>query len=272
MHFIDLDYKNIKLIQEMIEQTLPQYGLYKNLILEYDKVIKKYIEMLYKLNKTNLIDIQATTQFLLVNGYFSKKHKYFYRGNCDYSIVDNLLYQGVSPTICSGYGVCRHNAAFLNYILTKMGFDSHVVSMKLKPTSRVERLENSGVYLGDVKSLNKVEALIEKIRLYNHAIVVTLYNDHIYFFDNTNGFFYDRYGKRLIYCDNKSVKMKSNFNKRFKDIGNYNILLKSELYNTYNEYMKKNIQDNLPIFDQFYEENKATYKKIDNKIRVLKKG
>lgn len=96
--------------------------VYQDNIYNYEQIINNTATMIKELKISNPDDIFFLITILIHDGFFSINEEY------KYQIPDNWDIRGYEGMdIVKGYGVCRHEAEFLNRVLNECGYDATTV-------------------------------------------------------------------------------------------------------------------------------------------------
>lgn len=222
----------------------------------YNDVIEEYNKLHKVFNFTNPVEMYAMFNYAYNDGYLSKNKIFNYGktdrfGNCN--VFDDLsVVHGIN--IINGTGVCRHISAMFRDILTKCNIENMLLV----------------VYMKDFDE--KVKPIIG-----NHIINVVKQNEICYFLDPTNLCMYELLDKsklvsdecKLIICkllNNLFNKKKCINIKHLMDLNNLDLKesckIEANIYNI--------CENNVDIFEKFYDENKDKYLEISDKMKVLK--
>ena len=96
--------------------------IYIDTINDYNKIIDNIVTLIKKLNIDNPDDIFYIVSLLIQSGQLSIDQKFSYNEDKPWDIKG---YYGID--VIKGTGVCRHEAALLNDVLNKCGYESSVV-------------------------------------------------------------------------------------------------------------------------------------------------
>lgn len=277
---------------------------YKNYIEEttcYKEALKEYREIILKLsdlfdkNKINsLVDIQSSFVFMQKNGYLSENHSWKYR-----SLIEKMHLKNLGIPIISGCGVCRDLSYMFNDLLKNMDFYTIPLLIKsdwiegeerLYSLSSIENLcqsfnidlsnipefliENDKIIYPEQKENDQENEISHKKNSFNHVIVSTEYKGEVYHFDPTNHLYFKNYDKKHItfYEQDKSLRISfREYRKEKKKLLSLSNPNKVELYNLYNEYYLKNLLERERIFQEFYEANKESYQRVNEKVKMINK-
>lgn len=103
-------------------QDLESTYINQDNIYNYEQIINNTVTMIEKLELSNPDDIFFLITFFIHDGFFSINEEYKYQIQNNWDIRG---YEGMD--IVKGYGVCRHEAEFLNRILNECGYDATTV-------------------------------------------------------------------------------------------------------------------------------------------------
>lgn len=277
-------------------------------ILDIKKLYSEFLSNYNKLNTTfelsNPVEIFTMFNYLYENGYLSKDKTF--QVNED-NVCDIPPVMGVN--VLAGNGVCRHISTLFTDILNDYGisannmgchmdipvFDMKKVSKEEFSIDRVlnileivskeipeqyeelcytfEMMYANGEYI----DMSFVSAESEKIkRKANHLITLAYKDDINYFLDPTrkriyrldDKVLYDNFGLP-IKIDNSFVGKQFGY-KVMKDIYDGSNITKDEENKLIND-TRKICENNLDIFENFYNENSDLYTDITNKLIRIKK-
>ena len=276
--------------KKYIEETT----CYKELLKEYKEIILRLSDLFDKNKISSLVDIQSSFVFMQKNGYLSGNHIWKYKSLRNYIYLKNM-----GLPVFGGYGVCRDLSYMLNYLLKNMNFDTIPLLIKCDLIETDERLyslysienlcqilkvdlnnipdflfENDKLIYSQSRENNHDSQINHKKVPFNHVIISTECSGKAYHFDPTNHMYFKNYDRKHITFYEEEYPLKVSFREYRKEKKHLLGLPnpdKEYIYNLYNEYYIKNLSERERIFQNFYESNKESYQRINEKVKIINK-
>lgn len=286
-------YKDIKLEFNIREKFyIEETTCYKEVLKEYREIILRLSDLFDKNKVNSLVDIQSSFVFMQKNGYLSENHIWKYK-----NLIDKMYLKNKGISIIGGYGVCRDLSRMLNDLLKNMNFYTVHTSIIMDWIEEYETLHSFDSIEYLCKNLNIdmtcLVHLIKKIdddyfseyfddgigeirvkNVFNHSIVSTENNGKVYHFDPTNHLYFKNFDKKHITFYEEEYPLKVSFREYRKEKKHLLGLPnpdKEEIYNLYNEYYIKNLLEREKLYQKFYEDNKESYQRINEKVKIINK-
>ena len=263
-------------------------NLYNNFIKDYNKLNK-----IFNFNNPNEIFTMFT--YLLHNGYLSKNKKFIHDDSNAFDDITDLL----GTNVMTGKAVCRHSSFLLKDIFSDMGDKGFVLPVfascnfnlfydKIKEdvdakalADFIAKIEQGNTIYESLKWLlyvkNYLISDIDNIEYSNHMITGVSKDGKTYFLDPTNETISKRIGGCLIDNEgNVSLMCEGNiktYNEKEKQV-RANILLPNTTFEE--DFLiinntEKTCEENIYIFDKFYNEHYELYEEVNNTLSKINK-
>lgn len=259
-------YARIRTVEDEIS-TMRNGGVSRDLLLEtqdsYRHVIQRFNNICATLGFDDPVQINTLFQFMLEKGFLSVDHEFNFAADNLKSVINKEFLFVDGANILAGKGVCRNCAVMLKDILLATDIPTFIILVKT-----AQNLTFKQHFIG------------------NHVIVYCKSNGLSYFLEPTDAISYEpsnRRWTRFIFPESdKIIKMV-----KFKTC--------NELYSTKEEiagafeslgakgpYMDsidaffitllavEICDSNIPLFEDFYQENKGDYKRVRDNLRKIK--
>lgn len=251
---------------------------YKEIKELYDRVVDNTTLLMHEVGLEDPVQIFATYMYLYRHGYLSLNKEFSYKND----MKDFAKLGGVD--VIRGKGVCRSVSAMFTDISNHMDLKATNLTVAINGTiPKIETLCDKGKGETDAqtkKLVKKVVAITEHLSLANHQITMVEGNNTNYIFDVMNDGFLQKGDKnKLLLANDPSAHMKI-FNGQYlaaRIMGNVETIdlvsLQKQLalptidYEEYKQIYLDTLhfcQNNIELFENFYQENQELYKEIDN--------
>lgn len=261
-----LAWSTLKLSQETLD-----FFNHKELT-EYENIIDDFVESMKEQGIEEPVEIFDYYNYALWNGYLSNTQEYQYNGGRD------LFLSNPGLSCVTGSGVCLNKADFLAKIYEEYGYDAYTVNCyvdvdsntiinPIRTNSEVERkIANNKA----TENLEKFVKILKPLTLVvdNHAITCVEYEGEFYYLDPTNL----AYLKKVDFNTMEIINSEGSFDIRyltsayFWNIGVSEIIPNSDF--DYSEMLNGQPVDiNIEKLEQFYNENKESYQKVDEQLQ-----
>ena len=232
--------------------------VYKDLIEEYKKILKKTSKLAKELNLKNSLELSMLFMFLLFSGYFSKNQKNKYKS------FNNSGFEGIyGLRLMKGKGNCLNHSFMLNDFLNE-----NEIICTVMPSNIEEEI--SGKVGSDYIDLTN------KIYKPNHAFNLIEENKKLYEFDFTNNYLLDVKGpnvaKHIITGKSYSINPYSIFSNKCKSHFSLmkELFTQKEFISPYSvdEYIRIRtklhyiLKNNMNLLEDYYDDTKKHILKI----------
>lgn len=234
-------------------------NLYQEFICNYNKMNKVF-------GFSEPISIYVMFNYLVYSGYLSKNMNFEFK-----NYTDEEIFPIMGASVINGIGVCRHISSMLTDILNDCNISSANVDCFAMPAFSEEIVRRS--------EIRKLTA--------NHLITYALYDGKSYYLDPTlariyrlkdgkTGTIYDGRDNRVLIMNQAFKKFNSSNNPEIYKLRN-NVLSFCESVSLEEEKRIVALtldicENNMDIFEGFYNDNRELYDEISSKlVRVRKK-
>ncbi len=238
----------IKMIDFFIRQRIEEEEIkVRDSFSHHSIVIDNSCKLIKELNIENINIIFFLIANMLERGYFSVK-KYIYSKDIKY---DRYLQKSeFGQHIALGYGVCRHESAFLNDIYLKLGYDSKVLNVHL------------------------IENLFDFSKSINHSVVIINMRDHALIHDITNESILQllKYLRTYLVFGRTKIRIPKDKKEEMEIITSKfdEIIYDRKKFNSLAEESYYLILDNRSLFSSFYEETLPHIEMVNKLVRDRK--